>query len=87
MIRLVEPPATIRWTDQFYESSLGVKDPDEVKDLRWREEYHFVMSQSLMELALRRGVPCNKGLLLTRISAAVGEVYDSTGCPSQRAGL
>jgi len=68
MIRLVEPPARIRWTDQFYESSLGIKDPDEVKDLQWREEYHFVMSQSLMELALRRGVPCNKGLLLTRIS-------------------
>lgn len=68
MIRLVEPPARIRWTDQFYESSLGIKDPDEVTGLRWRDEHHFVMSQSLMELALRRGVPCNKGLLLTRIS-------------------
>lgn len=75
MIRLIEPPDRIRWTDQLYESHLGVKDPDDITGLRWRDEYRFVMSQPLMELALRRGVPCNKGLLLTRISLMPLERY------------
>ena len=68
MIRLISPFARIRWTDQFPERLLGVKDPDDVECLRWSTEHHLGMSEALLELALRRGVPCRQGLLLTRIS-------------------
>lgn len=68
MIRLISPPSRIRYSDHFPERFLGTTDPADVADLRWREEYRLGMSEGLMELALRRGVPCRTGLLLTRSS-------------------
>ncbi|EXF24041.1 hypothetical protein BG28_09000 [Nesterenkonia sp. AN1] len=68
MIRLITPFARIRWTDQFPERFLGTEDPDDVEGLRWYEEHQLKMSEGLLELALRRGVPCRQGLLLTRSS-------------------
>lgn len=68
MIRLLTPSTRIRWTDQFPERFLGTRDPDDVEGLQWQVEHQLKMSEGLLELALRRGVPCRQGLLLTRSS-------------------